>query len=54
MALYSKEDISAATSTAAKNLGYPALTPEQELVVTNFVSGKDVFVSLPTGKLCNF
>ena len=30
-------------------LGYAGLTPEQEKVVRSFVSGRDVFLSLPTG-----
>ena len=34
---------------AAKNLGYDRLKPEQERVLSEFMSGKDVFVTLPTG-----
>ena len=34
---------------AARKLGYESLKPEQELAVSSFISGKDVFVSLPTG-----
>ena len=34
---------------AAANLGYSVLKPEQELAITSFMEGNDVFVSLPTG-----
>ena len=34
---------------AARTLGYPSLKPEQEKVLSEFIGGKDVFVSLPTG-----
>ena len=34
---------------AAKSLGYDRLKPEQERVLSEFMSGKDVFVALPTG-----
>ena len=34
---------------AAEELGFSELTPEQAVVVENFVRGRDVFVSLPTG-----
>ena len=34
---------------AAEELGVSELTPEQAVVVENFVRGRDVFVSLPTG-----
>ena len=30
-------------------LGYESLRPDQEAVVWKFLSGKDVFVALPTG-----
>ena len=30
-------------------LGYESLKPEQETVVREFLSGKDVFAALPTG-----
>ena len=33
----------------AKSLGYDHLKPEQERVLSEFISGKDVFVALPTG-----
>ena len=36
-------------SSAAAKLGYSQLKSVQHEVVTKFVSGKDVFVSLPTG-----
>ena len=35
--------------TAAKSLGYSTLKPEQHEAVVKFASGRDVFVSLPTG-----
>ena len=34
---------------AAASLGYPALKPEQEEAITQFLMGMDVFVALPTG-----
>ena len=34
---------------AASSLGYSNLKPEQEQAILAFVSGKDVFVALPTG-----
>ena len=34
---------------ATKQLGYPGLCPKQELAVKNFLSGRDVFMSLPSG-----
>ena len=34
---------------AAKSLGYNQLKPEQERVLSEFMSGKDVFAALPTG-----
>jgi len=34
---------------ATKQLGYPGLHPKQELAVKNFLSGRDVFMSLPSG-----
>ena len=33
----------------AKSLGYDCLKPEQERVLSEFMSGKDVLVALPTG-----
>ena len=38
-----------AVKNAVFSLGYPSIKPEQERVITEFVSGKDVFVCLPTG-----
>ena len=37
-------------------LGYESLKPEQETVIREFLSGKDVFVALPMGygKSCLF
>ncbi len=34
---------------AALRLGYDSLKAEQELAITSFIRGNDVFVSLPTG-----
>ena len=39
----------AAVSLAASKLGYSHLKPKQLEAVREFVSGKDVFLSLPTG-----
>ena len=38
-----------AIHAACARLGYCSLYREQEEVLKNFVSGKDIFVSLPTG-----
>ena len=38
-----------AIEAVCTNLGYAGLTPEQEKGVRSFVSGRDVFLSLPTG-----
>ena len=43
------EEVTAAVSLAASKLGYSHLKPKQLEAVREFVSGKDVFVSLPTG-----
>ena len=45
---YSIAGIETARSAAA-NLGYCSLKPEQELAILSFMEGNDVFVSLPTG-----
>ena len=34
---------------ASRDMGYSALKPQQEMIVRHFLSGRDVFVSLPTG-----
>ena len=34
---------------AAAKLGYPELKPQQQEVVVEFISGRDVFAVLPTG-----
>ena len=46
---YSKSVILSSIVKSAEQLGYSCLSPEQQEVVVNFVSGRDVFVSLPTG-----
>ena len=38
-----------AARSAARELGYPDLKPEQLKVVETFVQGRDVFAVLPTG-----
>ena len=38
-----------AISNATKALGYEQLRTKQEMAVRSFLSGKDVFVCLPTG-----
>ena len=48
MAGIGKERIKDAISEAAALLGYCKLTPCQVQPIEEFVSGKDVFVSLPT------
>ena len=47
--LYTQKQIKAAVSEAAGLLGYSSLRPRQAKVVEDFLSGRDVFVSLPTG-----
>ena len=42
-------DLEDIITAAAANLGYPAVKEEQRQAITAFVSGKDVFVALPTG-----
>ena len=42
-------EIREAAKSAAKDLGYPDLKPEQLDVVETFVKGRDVFTVLPTG-----
>ncbi len=49
MAKYSNTTIDDALRTATKEMGYSDLRPKQEEVVRNFMRGRDVFVSLPTG-----
>ena len=46
---YSAERVGKAITEATKQLGYAELRENQMLVVKHFISGKDVFVSLPTG-----
>ena len=42
-------EIRKAAKSAAKELGYPDLKPEQLDIVETFVKGRDVFAVLPTG-----
>ena len=49
MAAFSECAIEEAVSEAVKTMGYSRLTSKQNEVVTAFVGGQDVFVSLPTG-----
>ena len=49
MSKWSREAIHAVAVLAAWSNGYPKLLPEQKQVITSFVKGRDVFVSLPTG-----
>ena len=44
-----QDDTKAACEQAAASLGYSQLKPQQLEAMTEFVSGKDVFVVLPTG-----
>lgn len=48
-ASYSSDTIGAAIHHAVKEAGLEKLKKEQDRVISEFVSGKDVFVSLPTG-----
>ena len=41
--------LSEVARTAAANLGYTSIKPEQESAIVSFLLGNDVFVSLPTG-----
>ena len=49
MGKWSRDEVEAAAALAARNLGFTELLPEQKEVITAFVEGQDVFVSLPTG-----
>ena len=46
---FTVDETSAAVSSAISRLGYSHLKPKQFQAVKEFVSGKDVFVGLPTG-----
>ena len=46
---YTTEELSQAIETTANELGYSTLKRQQQVVISSFVSGKDVFVALPTG-----
>ena len=44
-----KQSVESALFFAAQKLEIPSFKPEQERVIKAFMSGRDVFVSLPTG-----
>ena len=46
---FSSERVQKAIDEATKLLGYSELRANQAQVVSHFLSGRDVFVSLPTG-----
>ena len=46
---WAKEPIAKVALKAANLAGYKALHKEQKEAIVYFVSGRDVFVSLPTG-----
>ena len=46
---WSNDEVECAIAAAANDLGYSLLTSSQSLVLHEYLSGKDVFVSLPTG-----
>ena len=48
-AKWRKEDVLSSVTYATTYLGYTKLKPPQEEIITEYVLGKDVFVSLPTG-----
>ena len=49
MADYTSEEIERAVANAMRRVGLEEIKREQRRVIETFVSGKDVFVSLPTG-----
>ena len=49
MANWSEREIETAVEATFMKLGYPTANPEQLEAVKEFVKGKDVFVSTPTG-----
>ena len=49
MAKYSEQEIDGVLASTAKEMGYGELRTKQETVVRQFLCGRDVFVSLPTG-----
>ena len=46
---WSQTAISSSVDTATRILGYSSLKDKQKEAIVTFVSGKDVFVALPTG-----
>ena len=46
---FAVEDVSTATSRAAKELGCRQLKDKQYQAVSEFICGKDIFISLSTG-----
>lgn len=45
----SKSFLRLAVTESVQELGYEKPTPDQEEAIVKFVSGRDVFISLPTG-----
>ena len=46
---FPRDAIESALMKSASEMGYPSVKPQQREAILSFVSGKDVFVSLPTG-----
>ena len=49
MASYSEKEIDEVLGTVCTEMGYSEIRENQETVVKQFLGGKNVFVSLPTG-----
>ena len=49
MTLFSKNEIEAVCTCVSSSLGYSSLREYQKNVVTNFITGNNVFAMLPTG-----
>ena len=47
---FAVEEVSAAISRAAKELGYRQLKDKQYQAVSELFCGKDIYISLPTGR----
>ncbi len=46
---FAREAVKEVIGTAVRELGYERPTNEQEYAVSNFLLGRDVFVTVPTG-----